>query len=63
MTLKLTAEFIEKNREAVALELEHIAFLIRDGYPKGNGWQVEESEEKLPEIQFEAEEKLTENNE
>lgn len=46
------------NHEQLALELEHIAGLIRNGYPSGVDWTIEEVEEKekLPIIEIEEEE-------
>lgn len=44
--IKFKAEFEWHDREAVALQLEHISGLIRDNYPSGDGWSIEGEEGK-----------------
>ena len=54
--IKLTAEFEWHNKEAVALQCEHISQLILQGYIKGDGWEITGEEESEKVIQIEDEE-------
>jgi hypothetical protein len=60
ITLKATFEW--HNKEAIALQCEHIAGLIRQGYPKGDGWEIEGKEEAEKIIQLDEEYEVDEDD-
>lgn len=46
--IRITIDIEEHNKRDVRLALEHISYLIEQGYPGGEGWKIDGSEEPYP---------------
>lgn len=46
--IRITIDIEEHNKRDVRLALEHISYLIEQGYPGGEGWNLEGEEQAYP---------------
>lgn len=50
MAIEINLKIPLKNREEVVAELNHIAILIEQGYPSGDGWSITGEDEKSEDL-------------